>query len=52
MKDPYKAKVIKGELEKMKNDEFYLVRLKGGTGKAINLDEDALKLLIEHYEGR
>lgn len=52
MKDPYKAKVIKGELEKMENDEFYLVRLKGGTGKAINLDEGALKLLLDYYEGQ
>lgn len=51
MKDLYKAGVIKDVIEKAKADEYYLVRLKGDDGKAINLDEGALRLLIAYYGG-
>lgn len=51
MKDPYKADVIRGEMEKIKEDEYYQVKLKGDTGKAINLDMEALRILKMYYNG-
>lgn len=51
MRDPYKADIIKEEMEKAAKDEYYLVRLRGDTGKAINLDREALELLHAYYEG-
>lgn len=50
-KDPYKANVIRENLAKMAADAYYLVRLKGDAGKAINLDEEVLKILQSYYEG-
>lgn len=50
MKDAYRVRRIKEEIEKLKTDEYYLVQLKGFTGKGINLDEGALRLLLEYYE--
>ena len=47
--DNYKVKVLTEMLNGMKNDEYYLCRLKGDETKSINLDENAIKLLIEYY---
>ena len=35
----------------MDTDEYYLTRLKGDSGKVINLDQYALKLLQAYYNG-
>lgn len=47
----YKVKVLTEMLNGMKQDEYYLCRLKGDDTNAINIDEEAIKLLIEYYEG-
>ena len=47
--DDYKVSILTEILNEMKNDEYYLCRLKGDDTKAINLDEEAIKLLIEYY---
>lgn len=51
IRDPYKVNIIRENLEKMERDEYYLVQMKGDSGKAINLDETALKLLQSYYNG-
>lgn len=51
MKDLYKVNVIKEAMEKAEAGEYYLVRLKGDDGKAVNLDKNALRLLIAYYSG-
>lgn len=48
--DEYKVKILKEILEKQKTEEYYLCRLKGDDTASINLDEDALELLINHYK--
>ena len=52
MKDAYKVRIIEENLRQMEKDEYYLVRLKGDSGNAINLDEGALKELIKYYSER
>ena len=47
--DDYKVKILKQMLEELKQDEYYLCRLKGDNTKSINLEEDVIKLLIEYY---
>lgn len=47
--DNYKVALLNQMLREMKKDEYYLCRLKGDDTKAINLDENAIKLLIEYY---
>jgi hypothetical protein len=47
--DNYKVKVLTEMLNKMQQDDYYLCRLKGDNTKSINLDENAIKLLIEYY---
>lgn len=47
--DEYKVEILKNILEEMRKNEFYLCRVKGDNTKAINLDEEAIKLLIEYY---
>lgn len=47
--DGYKVNILMEILESMKQNEYYLCRLKGDSTKAINLDEEAIKLLIKHY---
>ena len=47
--DSYKVELLTDILNSMKQDEFYLCRVKGDDTKAINLDEEAVKLLIEYY---
>ena len=49
--DGYKAEVLTDILSGMRNNEFYLCRVKGDDTKAINLDEEAVQLLIKYYEG-
>ena len=47
--DDYKVEVLTDILSGMQKDEFYICRVKGDDTKAINLDEYAVKLLIEYY---
>lgn len=47
--DGYKVEILTDILSAMQKDEFYLCRVKGDDTKAINLDEEAVKLLIEYY---
>lgn len=47
--DDYKVKVLTEMLNGMKQDDYYLCRVKGDDTNAINLDECAIKLLIEYY---
>ena len=47
--DSYKVEILTDILNDMERDEFYLCRVKGDDTKAINLDEEAVKLLIEYY---
>lgn len=51
MRDSYKSNMIQTQFTEMKTDEYYIVRLKGEKGKAINLDWHALKLLQAYYDG-
>lgn len=51
MKDTYKSNIIQNHITKMDTDEYYLTRLKGDSGKVINLDQYALKLLQAYYNG-
>ena len=51
MKDAYKVDQINQHIEAAKADEYYTAQLTGKAGKPINLDNDALLLLKEHYEG-
>lgn len=52
MKDQYKADVITEELGKMDSDGYYLVRLKGDIGKALNVERPVLMLMRAYYEGK
>lgn len=52
MKDTYKSNIIQDQFAEMAADEYYIVRLKGDSGKAINLDWYALRLLQAYYDGR
>lgn len=47
--DTYKVNILTEILNNMQQDEYYLCRLKGDDTKSINLDEDAIKILIEYY---
>lgn len=47
--DTYKVDVLTEMLNGMKKDGYYLCRLKGDDTKSINLDEEAIKILIEYY---
>lgn len=47
--DNYKVKILKQVLEELKQNEYYLCRLKGDNTNAINIEEDGIKLLIEYY---
>lgn len=51
MRDLYKVGVLQEELKKMSKDEYYAVRVKGDTGKSINLDRNAIYLLQAYYDG-
>lgn len=45
----YKISILKEILNQMEHNEYYLCRLKGDDTASINLDEDAIEILIEHY---
>ena len=47
--DVYKVDILTEMLSKMEQDEYYLCRLKGDDTKSINIDENAVKILIEYY---
>ena len=47
--DNYKVKVLTEMLNGIKQDNYYLCRLKGDNTNSINLDENAIMLLIEYY---
>ena len=47
--DNYKVKILKEILDGMKKNEYYLCRVKGDDTQAINIDEEAIKLLIKYY---
>ena len=51
MKDTYKSNIIQEQFARMVADEYYKVRLKGESGKAINLAQHALRLLQAYYDG-
>ena len=48
----YKVSVLMEILNGMKQDNYYLCRVKGDDTKAINLDEKAVELLIEYYSNK
>ena len=52
MSDPYKVQQLNRLLEEIQTDEYALARLKSDGSKTINLDEGALKLLIDYYSGK
>ena len=47
--DAYKVNILTEILNNMQQYEYYLCRLKGDDTKSINLDEDAIKILINYY---
>lgn len=47
--DEYKVKILKEILEKQKTEEYYLCKLKGDDTASINLDEEAIRVLINYY---
>lgn len=51
-KDSYKVQFIDSILERMKEDSYYVARVKGDDTEAIDLDEEALSLLKAFFEGR
>ena len=47
--DRYKVQILNQILDGMDNDEYYLARLKGDDTNAINIDREAIELLIDFY---
>lgn len=47
--DIYKVTVLNEILNHMKENEYYLCKLKGDETASINLDEQAINLLIQYY---
>ena len=47
--DDYKVKILTEMLNKQQQEEYYLCRLKGDDTASINLDGNAIKILIEYY---
>lgn len=50
--DTYKVNILEKILEGMTRNEYYLCRVKGDDTKYINIDDDAVKLLINYYCNR
>jgi hypothetical protein len=48
----YKVKVLNQMLKESEFDPFYCFRLKGDTTKTINLDSDAIQILILYYKNK
>lgn len=47
--DRYKVQILNQMLEGMNSDEYYLARLKGDDTNAINIDREAIEMLIGFY---
>lgn len=47
----YKIQILSEMLSKA-NQEYYLVKVKGDDTAPINLDEGAIKVLIEYYNAQ
>jgi hypothetical protein len=47
--DVYKVNVLSKILNDIERNEYYLCRLKGDNTNSINLDANAIKLLIDYY---
>ena len=50
--DKYKVEIINEHIKALAEDEYHLAQLSGGHFKNINLDENALILLRQYYEGK
>ena len=52
--NPYRAGIIKENLEAMKKDGYAIARLHGATDNIniINIDEPELEILLAFYEGK
>jgi hypothetical protein len=48
----YKVTVLNQMLKDGEFDPFYCFKLKGDTTKSIDLDEDAIKILILYYKNK
>lgn len=48
--DKYKVEILTKMLNRMKENDWYLCRVKSDDGDIINIDENAIKLLIEYYK--
>lgn len=48
--DKYKVDLLKNTLEQMRNDEYFIPKIRLVNDRYINLDEDAVKMLIDYYE--
>lgn len=51
MIDPYRAEWLAKTLNEMKRDEYFIPAVRCADGRYINLDEGAIKLLIDYYTG-
>ena len=47
--DKYKVKILTEILNNMQQDKYYLCKVKGDNIASINIDEEAINLLIQHY---
>jgi hypothetical protein len=45
----YKVEVLTEILKNMQEDEYYRCKVKGEDTKAINLNEETVKMLIDYY---
>lgn len=52
MRDPYKVEWLSKSLEEMKRDKYFIPTVRCVDGRYINLDEEAIKLLIDYYNKR
>lgn len=52
MRDEYKVKVIRAIIEKGDSCGFYgALKSRAGEVKTINIDKEALRILLEYYMG-
>lgn len=52
--NPYRAGIIKENLDAMQKDRYAIARLHGATDNinVINIDETELEILLAYYEGK
>jgi len=48
--DSYKVEHLKNALKKMKEDEYFIPKIRVADDRYLDLDENAIKLLIDYYE--